>query len=628
MMAKSSTSVRFQSSSTTLRLQLCVLIPVVLLILVALALIIFPHSSNSIVKQGLSSSSSLSVAHPSIEHNHSHHRHHHSGSYNRSSLGSVIHLQPSKTTNSNKYIRLPSSHRPVLYTLKLQVFLPYRDVLNFGHLNFTTNGELRIDFECRESTDRVVLNGKNLSIKTSSILLLDNTNRSIAVSEINAFRYEADDVYAIEFRFDSMLIRDNHYVLFINYRGYIGDVWSGGLYKAVYEVNDELRTLATTQLQPTDASRMLPCFDEPEMKSSFLITVIHPTGTTTISNSPARRVRHMNEAESNSMVNLVADVLAVPELRVLAMENWGLIVVRQKYIVYNPRLNSLRERRVVTDVLAHEVAHMWFGNLVTMRWWNDLWLNEGFASMMAPKAADHAENSTLRTSQYFTADVALKALSKDQHARSTQPLSLKKNSDRIHGQDSKILYNKGATVLRMVESTLGEDVFRRGLNPYLRKFAYANADKDEFLETFGAMFNESVHRKDAFVSSNFGVFEFIDSWIYQPGFPLLKVRRIRGHFEISQSIFDLDESADLAHLQWKVPIFTEHGDKRGVIWLKENETVLIENHRRPFVIDFDSHGYYRIDYDEETWNDIIELLLTRHEELPVSTRLKLLGWLC
>uniref|UniRef100_A0A0M3IN86 Peptidase_M1 domain-containing protein n=1 Tax=Ascaris lumbricoides TaxID=6252 RepID=A0A0M3IN86_ASCLU len=207
------------------------------------------------------------------------------------------------------------------------------------------------------------------------------------------------------------------------------------------------------------------------------------------------------------------------------MENWGLIMVRQKLVVYNPRMNSLRERRVVTDVLAHE----WFGNLVTMRWWNDLWLNEGFATMMAPKAADHAENSTLRTTQYFTADVALKALSSDQHLRSTQPISLKKNSDRVHGQDSRILYNKtqyftadvalkalssdqhlrstqpislkknsdrvhgqdsrilynkGATVLRMVESTIGVNVFRRGLNPYLLKFAYSNADKNDFLASF------------------------------------------------------------------------------------------------------------------------------------------------
>uniref|UniRef100_A0A915AP34 Peptidase M1 membrane alanine aminopeptidase domain-containing protein n=1 Tax=Parascaris univalens TaxID=6257 RepID=A0A915AP34_PARUN len=299
------------------------------------------------------------------------------------------------------------------------------------------------------------------------------------------------------------------------------------------------------------------------------------------------------------------DIFAVPELRVLAMENWGLIMVRQKLVVYNPHMNSLRERRVVTDVLAHEVAHMWFGNLVTMRWWNDLWLNEGFATMMAPKAADHAENSTLRTTQYFTADVALKALSSDQHLRTTQPISLKKNSDRVHGQDSRILYNKGATVLRMVESTIGVNVFRRGLNPYLLKFAYSNADKNDFLASFALIFDESECREDAFVPSNFTVSDFIDSWIYQPGFPLLEVHRTTEHFEISQTIFDADGNTVFANLQWKVPIFLGRGDKRSIIWLRENETVMLHDENRPFLIDIDAHGYYRVLYDGETWNDII-----------------------
>ncbi|VDK42545.1 unnamed protein product, partial [Gongylonema pulchrum] len=136
------------------------------------------------------------------------------------------------------------------------------------------------------------------------------------------------------------------------------------------------------------------------------------------------------------------DVFAVPELRVLAMENWGLITVRQKLVDYNQRLNSLRERRVVTDVLAHEIAHMWFGNLATMRWWNDLWLNEGFATMMGQKAADFVENTTLRMSQYFAADITIKAMSTDQHTTMTQPISLKESSHHILGQDIKILYNK------------------------------------------------------------------------------------------------------------------------------------------------------------------------------------------
>ncbi|EJW79350.1 hypothetical protein WUBG_09741, partial [Wuchereria bancrofti] len=216
------------------------------------------------------------------------------------------------------------------------------------------------------------------------------------------------------------------------------------------------------------------------------------------------------------------DIFTAPELRVLAMENWGLITVRQKLMFYNQRLNSLRERRVVTDVIAHEVAHMWFGNLATMRWWNDLWLNEGFATMMGQKAADFVENTTLRMSQCFAADITLKALSSDQHTTMTQPISLKENSDRIHGQDIKIIYNKGAAVIRMVESTIGEEVFRQGLNLYLVEFAYANAEKSDFLSSFSKIFKAIDHHHDPFLSTNFSVYDYIDSWIYQRGFPLLK----------------------------------------------------------------------------------------------------------
>ncbi|VDK84431.1 unnamed protein product [Litomosoides sigmodontis] len=343
------------------------------------------------------------------------------------------------------------------------------------------------------------------------------------------------------------LLSGNDYVVYIRYQGVINDVWIGGFYKTQYSINGQTRFLALTQLQPTDASRLLPCFDEPEMKATFRISIIHPIGTSAISNSPVRRYRHLNSHGSFSVladarvaiIKLIVtiiiqacdlikiatkirvwcqpavvhdidyalnvacrlliyyenffsipyplkklDIFTVPELRVLAMENWGLITVRQKLMLYNERLNSLRERRVVTDVIAHEIAHMWFGNLATMRWWNDLWLNEGFATMMGQKAADFVENTTLRMTQCFAADITLKALSSDQHTTMAQPISLKENSDRIHGQDIKIIYNKGAAVIRMVEATIGQEVFRKALNLYLVEFAYANAEKRDFLSSF------------------------------------------------------------------------------------------------------------------------------------------------
>ncbi|VDM98786.1 unnamed protein product [Thelazia callipaeda] len=447
--------------------------------------------------------------------------------------------------------------------------------------------------------------------------------------------------------------------------------------------DEKILLLALTQLQPTDASRLLPCFDEPEMKAAFKISIIHPIGTSAISNSPIRRYRNLNlewsETEfevspvmstyllaiavsdfvfklhyckniqvrvwcQHTKLNDISyvlhilcrlltyyekffaipyplkklDVFAVPELRVLAMENWGLIVVRQKLILYNERLNSLRERRVVTDVIAHEVAHMWFGNLATMRWWNDLWLNEGFATMIGQKAADF--------SQYFAAEITLRALSSDQYTKMTQPISLRATSDRIHSQDIKIIYNKGAAVIRMVESTVGSEVFQMGLNHYLLKFAYSNAEKKDLLNCFSKIFKATNYRHyDPFSIANVTASDYIDSWIYQRGFPLLKVRQSGNYFEIGQKIFDFDNSTEFASTQWNVPIFIQKNGRDELYWLEAGKTVkILFREPRVFVIDPKFHGYYRTEYELQHWKLLTRHLLNNHSNFLVSTRIKLL----
>ncbi|VDM24538.1 unnamed protein product [Toxocara canis] len=273
-MAKS-TAVRFESG-LTVRVQLFVVVIVVLLIAVALALIFLPPSSVHDA-QRIRSGTTKSIPKSEVQ--------------SSASKGS---------SSSDRYIRLPSSNFPTLYTLKLQLFLPYREVFDFGIRNYTTEGDLRIDFKCIESNDRIVLNAKHINIDASSILIVNDVNRSISFAAINTYRYEPDDIYAIEFRLDSFLIAGNSYSVYLKYHGRIGDVWAGGLYKADYDIDGETRTLAATQLQPTDASRVLPCFDEPEMKANFLITIIHPAGTTAISNSPARRIRNISRQWSET----------------------------------------------------------------------------------------------------------------------------------------------------------------------------------------------------------------------------------------------------------------------------------------------------------------------------------------
>ncbi|OZC12116.1 hypothetical protein X798_00635 [Onchocerca flexuosa] len=593
------------------------------------------------------------------------------------------------TITSQSYFRLPNTIHPLHYDLKLQIFLPYRKELNFNEKNFSIHANVAIRIICLHATNQIILNAKRLKFDKNDIEIQDNRNKSIQLISVNRYQHETDDIHTVEIILMQQLNSGYDYMIYIRYQGVINDVWSGGLYKTQYNINDETRLLALTQLQPTDASRLLPCFDEPEMKATFRIVLIHPMGTSAVSNSPVRRYRHLDSKWSETEFEVTPimstyllaiaisdfvfkfrhcgkieirvwcqsamvydidyalhiacrlliyyenffsipyplkklDIFTVPELRVLAMENWGLITVRQKLMIYNQRLNSLRERRVVTDVIAHEIAHMWFGNLVTMRWWNDLWLNEGFATMMGQKAADFVENTTLRMSQYFAADITLKALSSDQHTSVTQPISLKENSGRIHGQDIKIIYNKGAAVIRMIESTIGEEVFRKGLNLYLIDFAYTNAGKNDFLTSFSKIFKAIDHHRDPFLGTNFSVYDYIDSWIYQKGFPLLKVRKVGNYFEITQKILDFDNKSEFANTQWKVPIFTRENQHNELNWLEEGKKIILLHGSRTFVLDPDFHGYYRVEYELNYWKLLIDHLLYKHNYFSVSTRLKLL----
>ncbi|CAG9538429.1 unnamed protein product [Cercopithifilaria johnstoni] len=590
------------------------------------------------------------------------------------------------TITSQPYFRLPTNIHPLHYNLKLHVFLPYQDGLNFNERNFSINADVTIRIACFQSTDRIILNAKNLKFDENDIRVKNSYNESIPLLSIHRYQHKVDDIHVVEIILMQELLSDHDYLIYIKYQGFINDVWTGGLYKTQYNINEETRFLALTQLQPTDASRLLPCFDEPGMKATFRISIIHPIGTSAVSNSPVRRYRHLNSKwiktdfevtpimstyllaiavsdfvfkfrhcgkieirvwcqsavvhDIDYALNIACrlliyyenffsipyplkklDIFTAPELRVLAMENWGLIIVRQKLMLYNKHLNSLRERRVVTDVIAHEVAHMWFGNLATMRWWNDLWLNEGFATMMGQKAADFVENTTLRMSQCFAADITLKALSSDQYTTMTQPISLKENSDRIHGQDIKIIYNKGAAVIRMVESTIGQEVFRKGLNLYLVEFAYANADKSNLLRSFS---KAMVYHHNPFFGTNFSVYNYIDSWIYQRGFPLLKVRQIGDYFEITQQIFDFDNNNQFADTQWKVPIFTRENQHDEIHWLEENKKLKLFHGSHKLVLDPNFHGYYRIEYELHYWKLLIDHLLYKHNYFSVSTRFKLL----
>ncbi|VDD97072.1 unnamed protein product, partial [Enterobius vermicularis] len=306
------------------------------------------------------------------------------------------------------------------------------------------------------------------------------------------------------------------------------------------------------------------------------------------------------------------------------MENWGLITAAENSVGYNRQLCDARTKLWVADVIAHEIAHMWFGNLATMRWWNDMWINEGFATMMAVKAADFVQNTTIRTNEYFTAEMAYHALRSDSYTE--QPMSLKKNSTQVYTINKKILYLKAATVLRMMEATVGDDEFRETLHYYLTKYAYKNADKDEFLNCFSRQYAAKKLRNNTFISKNISLFSFLDSWFYQPGFPLLQVDRSGDKIMVSQKLYNTDDigNSSETNFQWNVPLFVKTNDPSSILWLRRNESLVLRASRRPVLVDVDTRGYYRINYDENTWKDLIVQLLENHTEISPNARVRLI----
>uniref|UniRef100_A0A914WHK3 Aminopeptidase N-like N-terminal domain-containing protein n=1 Tax=Plectus sambesii TaxID=2011161 RepID=A0A914WHK3_9BILA len=182
---------------------------------------------------------------------------------------------------SGEELRLPRHLVPIVYRLDMRVFLPYKDSVDFGRRNFTFDAVLQIEFQCVRQTNRVVLNAKQLNIEPSSVALTDASGKNMTLTFV---RHESQ-LEMVEFWFASSMITGQRYTLSMEYDGPIAGDTLAGLYRSKYTENNSVKWLAVTQMQPTDARRMLPCFDEPDMKAQFELTIHHPTGTKAISNA-------------------------------------------------------------------------------------------------------------------------------------------------------------------------------------------------------------------------------------------------------------------------------------------------------------------------------------------------------
>ena len=366
-------------------------------------------------------------------------------------------------------------------------------------------------------------------------------------------------------------------MLSVGFRGTLNDQLRGFYRSTFTDDAGATHTIATTQFESTDARRAFPCFDEPAFKATYTVTLVVPAGLSAYSNSPVAFEtplpdgrREVSFAPTMKMSTyLVAfvigpfeqtraidvdgvplavvyppgkghltdfaleigafslrffsdyfdiaypgdkvDLVAIPDFAAGAMENLGCITFRETALLVDPATASQLEIQRVAQVVAHELAHMWFGDLVTMQWWEGIWLNEAFATFMEELCCDAFRPAWQRWVLFGIArDMALAIDS----LHSTRPIEYEVVSpDDAEGMFDMLTYEKGGSVLRMLELYLGQDVFRDGIRHYLKDHAYANTVTTDLWNALEAVSGEPVAKT-------------MDTWILQ-GRPPRRHRRGR-----------------------------------------------------------------------------------------------------
>ena len=534
--------------------------------------------------------------------------------------------------------RLPTTVTPERYEIRLT---PDLSAATFA-------GEEKITIHVHEPVREIVVNAAELEFygifaKRSDGFVLAGTAALDADSERAALNFPTT-------------LEPGRWDLNIAFSGILNDKLHG-FYRSTYKDSDgRERTLASTQFESTDARRAFPCWDEPALKAVFQVTLVIDENLTAISNGRLVRETPLAGTGKKEVVfadtikmstYLVAfivgefegtepvmvgkapvrvwavpgkhrlarfaqdiavfslshfsryydlaypgdklDLIAIPDFASGAMENLGAITFRETALLVDDEKATRSELERVADVVSHENAHMWFGDLVTMRWWNGLWLNEAFATFMEMLAVD-AWKPEWRRWDSFT--VSRAAAMQVDGLKSTRPIEFPvEKPDEAAGMFDVLTYEKGASVLRMLETYLGADAFRDGIRLYLRRHAYANAETTDLWDALEEATKQPVRA-------------LMDSWVFQAGYPLIRVEKEDASIILSQRLFRyLDDGEDIDR-KWHVPIFLRFGIKGSVT----KQTVLLSEPRLRvelpqdadwIVVNAGGDGFYRVLYGDD-----------------------------
>ncbi|XP_014218459.1 puromycin-sensitive aminopeptidase-like [Copidosoma floridanum] len=568
-----------------------------------------------------------------------------------------------------EFSRLPTSVKPTNYEIFLTINLD----------DFTYSGKQNVCIKVLKSTKFIVLNSLNIKIKTVSY----NINGGKDIINAQSIEYNVpDEIVSITFS-KEIPTGDLGYLSF-EFDGIINEQLNG-FYRSKYTSNGMTKYAAVTQFAPTDARRCFPCWDEPAIKATFDITLTIQEGYIAISNMPIKISKKSSEnltsisyektpimstylvafmvcnygflenLNDGKIIRVYApkdkldqsqftldtamkclpfyesyfnipyplskiDLVAMAELSFGAMENWGLITFREAVILVDSNSSTDKKERAALTI-AHELAHQWFGNLVTMEWWTHLWLNEGYAAFMETLCVDNLYPEFSIWSRFLTTK-HIKALELDALVN-THPIEVPiKNPSEIAEIFDEISYNKGASVIRMIYNYIGDEDFKEGMKLYLKKHAYSNVQTADLWKSLEE-------------SSNKPIGSIMSTWTKMPGYPLVSVteKNFKNSknriLTISQKRFYFGSPNNTANTIWLIPISissAENPEKvlKIVILDEITKDVEIEGISKQSWIKVNTGtvGFYRTMYSTDLFEKLISAV--QEKSLPTFDRLGLL----
>ncbi|XP_003386159.1 PREDICTED: glutamyl aminopeptidase-like isoform X1 [Amphimedon queenslandica] len=310
------------------------------------------------------------------------------------------------------------------------------------------------------------------------------------------------------------------------------------------------------------------------------------------------------------------DLFAIPDFAVGAMENWGLITYRETALLYNSTQNPAVNKQRVAVVVAHELAHQWFGNLVTMSWWDGLWLNEGFASYVEYIGTDHVQPDWMMLEQFFI-DTVQTAYDADGLNWSHPIIQQVNNPDEINGLFDSISYDKGASLIQMLRGYIGNESFTNGLTLYLKNNKFGNTETYELWDALNEV-----------SSSDVSVSQMMDTWTKQMGYPVVTVSASdNNRATVSQKRFfqiPLPEGEQPAaspyNYVWIIPFdyITENGNSvTKKLVSNQQDTITWDSSNDGFIkANANQTGFYRVNYDVGNWQSITAHLMTPPNNRP------------